>query len=171
MAQGPDGQPVTVPGNADNPAAAMANAVWGMREAVALSSAALRKAEEWAKGEYPAKAGTLTMADNEGEIQDKTVVQKLFDEVAPRYANRAGGYTRIIHLADRRIGDAGSQVLLQLVEETPAEAVAAPATSSRRNRRGDKRRKMAAGQKAAETAVADAPAAEAPAAEGEQAKE
>ncbi len=111
------------------------------------------------------------MADNEGEIQDKTVVQKLFDEVAPRYANRAGGYTRIIHLAERRIGDAGSQVLLQLVEETPAEAVAAPATSSRRNRRGDKRRKMAAGQKAAETAVADAPAAEAPAAEGEQAKE
>jgi len=67
MAQGPDGQPVTVPGSADNPAAAMANAVWGMREAVALSSTALRKAEEWAKGEYPAKAGPLAMAGNEGE--------------------------------------------------------------------------------------------------------
>ncbi|MEI8375681.1 MAG: hypothetical protein WCJ35_22900 [Planctomycetota bacterium] len=73
VAQGPDGQPVTVPGNADNPAAAMANAVWGMREAVALSSTALRKAEEWAKGEYPAKAecpakaGPMAMADSDSE--------------------------------------------------------------------------------------------------------
>lgn len=116
------------------------------------------------------------MADDEGTLDDKTVVQKLFDEVAPRYANRAGGYTRIIHLADRRIGDAGSQVLLQLVEETPAEAAAGPATSSRRKLRGDKRRKMAAaGLRPAEAAVAEAeaPAAEAqePKAEGEQAKE
>ena len=37
---------MTVPGEADNPAAALANAVWGMREAIALSSTALKKAEE-----------------------------------------------------------------------------------------------------------------------------
>ena len=60
-----------------------------------------------------------SMTDNTGEFLDKTVVQKLFDEVAPRYANRPGGYTRIIRLAERRIGDGGVQVLLQLVEETP----------------------------------------------------
>jgi large subunit ribosomal protein L17 len=50
--------------------------------------------------------------------EDKTIVQKLFDEIAPRYADRPGGYTRIIRLSDRRIGDSGVQVMLQLVEET-----------------------------------------------------
>jgi large subunit ribosomal protein L17 len=67
------------------------------------------------------------MADkeHEGELLEKTVVQKLFDEIAPRYVDRPGGYTRIIRLSERRIGDAGNQVLLQLVEETKAEAGAA----------------------------------------------
>jgi large subunit ribosomal protein L17 len=55
------------------------------------------------------------------EYTGQTVVQKLFDEIAPKYADRPGGYTRIIRLADRRIGDAGQQVLLQLVEESLAE--------------------------------------------------
>ena len=55
--------------------------------------------------------------DNPDELSDMTVVQKLFNEVAPRYADREGGYTRIIHLPERRIGDSGQQVLLQLIEE------------------------------------------------------
>jgi large subunit ribosomal protein L17 len=82
------------------------------------------------------------MADDEGEIQDKTVVQKLFDEIAPRYSDRPGGYTRIIRLSDRRIGDAGVQVLLQLVEAAPAAGAAAKegARSSRRRRQAGKRR-------------------------------
>jgi large subunit ribosomal protein L17 len=70
-------------------------------------------------------------------LEDKTVVQKLFDEIAPRYATRPGGYTRIIHLADRRIGDGGEQVLLQLVEqagstsETQEPATDKPAKKSK----------------------------------------
>jgi large subunit ribosomal protein L17 len=74
------------------------------------------------------------------ERMDKTVVQKLFDEIAPSYAERPGGYTRIVRLAERRIGDAGEQVILQLVEESkaaPARATAAGA--SRRRRRATKR--------------------------------
>ena len=55
--------------------------------------------------------------DNPDELSDMTIVQKLFNEVAPRYADREGGYTRIIHLPERRIGDSGQQVLLQLIEE------------------------------------------------------
>src|SRR5207302_7567525 len=35
------------------------------------------------------------------QIQDKTVYKKLFDVIAPRYAQRPGGYTRILHLAPR----------------------------------------------------------------------
>ncbi len=50
LARGSDGQPVTVDGQAENPAAALANAVWGMREAIALSSTALEKAEAAERG-------------------------------------------------------------------------------------------------------------------------
>ena len=59
----------------------------------------------------------MTDKDNPGQLAEMTVVQKLFNEVAPRYADREGGYTRIIHLPERRIGDSGQQVLLQLIEE------------------------------------------------------
>ena len=46
--------------------------------------------------------------------QDKNVVYKLFEEIAPRYAERPGGYTRILKLGPRR-SDATEMVLLELV--------------------------------------------------------
>ena len=46
--------------------------------------------------------------------QDKFVVYKLFEEVAPRYADRPGGYTRILKLGPRR-SDATEMVFLELV--------------------------------------------------------
>lgn len=77
--------------------------------------------------------------DDDGGLQDKSVVQMLFDEIAPRYADRPGGYTRIIRLGDRRIGDAGVQVLLQLVEEETPGVADAPEAVSRRRRRAARR--------------------------------
>ena len=47
---------------------------------------------------------------------DNTVVKKVFDELAPRYANRNGGYTRILKLTERR-GDDALMVILELVED------------------------------------------------------
>ena len=44
-----------------------------------------------------------------------TVISKLFSEIGPRYLDRPGGYTRIIKLSKRRLGDNGQLVLLQLV--------------------------------------------------------
>jgi large subunit ribosomal protein L17 len=46
--------------------------------------------------------------------QDKFVVYKLFEEIAPRYAERSGGYTRILKLGPRR-SDSSEMVLLELV--------------------------------------------------------
>lgn len=45
------------------------------------------------------------------------LVKKLFDEIAPKYADRHGGYTRIIKLAKHRIGDGADLCVLQLVSD------------------------------------------------------
>jgi large subunit ribosomal protein L17 len=48
-------------------------------------------------------------------LNDKTVAKKVFDEFAPRFAERNGGYTRMIKLGKRQ-GDAADMVILELVD-------------------------------------------------------
>ncbi len=48
-------------------------------------------------------------------LRDKEAVELLFDEVAPRFAKRPGGYTRVLRLANPRLGDAGLQGIIEFV--------------------------------------------------------
>lgn len=50
------------------------------------------------------------------KLGDNQVIKRLFDEIAPRFANRPGGYTRVMKLGPRR-GDSAEMVILELVED------------------------------------------------------
>ncbi|MFZ5879847.1 MAG: 50S ribosomal protein L17 [Chloroflexota bacterium] len=49
-------------------------------------------------------------------LGDNQLVQRLFDDIAPRFATRPGGYTRVLKLGPR-LGDSAEMVILELVEE------------------------------------------------------
>ena len=77
------------------------------------------------KGTLPARRQAIRMLNNRDIYKEEdgrpvkvgTVIGKLFSEIGPRYLDRNGGYTRIIRLDKRRLGDGGRLVLLQLVEQ------------------------------------------------------
>jgi large subunit ribosomal protein L17 len=48
-------------------------------------------------------------------LGDKQAVKILFEEIAPRFADRDGGYTRVLRLAKPRLGDAGTRAIIELV--------------------------------------------------------
>ena len=48
-------------------------------------------------------------------LGDKQAVRILFDDIAPRFADRNGGYTRVLRLAKPRLGDAGTRAILEFV--------------------------------------------------------
>jgi len=76
-------------------------------------------------GTLPARRRALSF------LRDKEIVSKLFGEVAGRYRNRSGGYTRTIKTR-RRVGDAAELVAIELVDKpTDAKAKAGPAEAAK----------------------------------------
>jgi large subunit ribosomal protein L17 len=98
-------------------------------------------------------------------LKDKNATAELFRTVAPKVANRPGGYTRVLHVGFRQ-GDAAEMALIELVDFNEA----ALATTEKKVARKGTRRSAKKAAPAAEAPVAEAPAAEVPAAEEAQAE-
>lgn len=101
-------------------------------------------------------------------LQNKESVKELFDDIASRIATRPGGYTRIIKIGEKRLGDNSQMCLIELVDynDTTIEAAAEQEASkgkTRRSRRGTG--KKAEGDATEAPAAEAASAADAPAAE------
>jgi len=83
-------------------------------------------------------------------LKDKNAVTELFRVVAPKVANRPGGYTRVLHTGFRQ-GDAAEMALIEFVDFNEAALATAPKAEKKATRRSRAKK-------------AEAPAAEAPAA-------
>ncbi len=83
------------------------------------------------------------LTDEDQEFTGQTVVQKLFADIAPQFADRQGGYTRIIKLSDFRIGDGGSLVLLQLLTEKAAPRGTIRRSAGLRRKRNERKHQFA----------------------------
>ncbi|MHC4574229.1 MAG: 50S ribosomal protein L17 [Planctomycetota bacterium] len=100
------------------------------------------------KGTLSARRRAIAMLGNrdivsyeEGRaVKKSTIIGKLFSELAPRYLDRPGGYTRIIRLSLRRVGDDGQLVLLQLVGADESSKKATKAAGGKSSRKRAKRR-------------------------------
>jgi len=118
------------------------------------------------------------MADNEDQVERNRygelrsgpkLVKHVMEEVAPRFADRPGGYTRIVRLGKRRIGDASELCVLQLVGDEDGPEIRGQKGNRRKaaDRRAEFAKKVLKPKKAAKTEAKAEPAAEEPA--GEQA--
>ena len=69
---------------------------------------------KWAEAKAPAVAARRRAF---AILRDKEAVTILFDELATRFAARQGGYTRVVRLAERRLGDAGRKAIIEFTGE------------------------------------------------------
>ena len=116
-------------------------------------------------GSLPARRRVATM------VPDKATVKRLFEEIVPRFGDRAGGYTRIVRVGPRR-GDGAELAVIEFIDYTPPKK--GESEQGSKTSLMDRARGMFGGKKTAsgeETAAANAEAEAAPEAEEPEAEE
>jgi large subunit ribosomal protein L17 len=96
-------------------------------------------------------------------VRDRVAVTKLFDDIAPRFLDRRGGYTRIVKIGQRP-GDAAPMSLLELIPDEAGKSAPPAAKADKPAAKGDKPAKAAKGEAKSEGTKA---AKKAPSAKGE----
>lgn len=71
-------------------------------------------------------------------LQDKEMAKKLFDEIAPKFADRPGGYTRILRMPRNRLGDNASQAIFELTIPREKASAAPAAEEAKAGKKGGK---------------------------------
>src|SRR5262245_8717515 len=126
------------------------------REAIRTTDAKAKELRRWADRVITlGKRGTLAARRRAARIIGRrSVLRKLFDEVAPRYTDRQGGYTRVVKLGVRA-GDAAPVSMVELVErqgadeEAPGQKPKKPASARRAKPKASEEAKPARRKKAA----------------------
>jgi len=141
--------------------------------------------QEWNQAVAPvvaARRRTLRLLGN------KEAVQILFEDVAPRFEDRSGGYTRVMRLANPRLGDAGPRAILEFVgvrdrvrresfrpsfeeEETPPQETAPEQEEAFADEKAAEAEEQAEPETSAAEPAGEAPAEQRPSAEGEPPEE
>ena len=88
-------------------------------------------------------------------INGPRVVKKLVEEIAPKYTDREGGYTRIVKLAQHRIGDGADLCVIQLVGGEEEQGPQVAGQYSRRREQANKRMQYAAQLRKEQSVAAD----------------
>ncbi len=92
-------------------------------------------------------------------LKDKNAVAELFRTIAPKVADRPGGYTRVLHTGFRQ-GDAAEMALIELVDFNEAALASAPKAAKKTTRRSRAKKAEAPAEAAPEQAPEQAPQAE-----------
>ena len=74
-----------------------------------------RKSDKYAKWNEAVAPAVAARRRAFAMLRDQEAVRILFEEIAPRFTDRPGGYTRVLRLAERRLGDAGTQAIIEFV--------------------------------------------------------
>lgn len=130
------------------------------REATPEEKDRVDRLRERAEGFFEIPESSQVERNRYGDLRKAPrLVRHIFENVGPRFAERPGGYTRIVKLGVRRLGDAGQQVLLQFVGNESGPEIGGRVSTRRRI--ADKRTAYAAKVRRERTqAVKEAPAAE-----------
>jgi large subunit ribosomal protein L17 len=92
----------------------------------------------------------IIVYEDNNPVKKGTIIGKLFSDIGPRYLDRQGGYTRIVRLSKRRLGDNGKVALLQFVGQESSKKETAKSGKKKSRGKGEQKAEATSGESSAE---------------------